>query len=145
MLQALFQTRIPQGQFAHQTLQLLHSVSESPFLGRLVVEFATALLSLPMVKQARGNVMPSTELGRAALPTHQLFHYLTLELYAEISLIPLDYTLTLPDLPNPPNPKRPVSGVHSTPRLPRRILSCCTVSPYLLWVTPILTQQYPFR
>ena len=52
MLQPLFQEFIIQGEVTHESLQLLYPVLEIPFFGGLIVEFAPAVLPLPVVKHA---------------------------------------------------------------------------------------------
>jgi hypothetical protein len=47
VLEPLFQKLILQGELAHQPLQFLYPVLESPFLGGLVVKPAPAVLPLP--------------------------------------------------------------------------------------------------
>ena len=80
VLPAPFQHLILQSKLAHHPLQLLYSIPHSPFLAMLVIELAPTVLSLPVVEQACGDVIPTAELGRAAFPAHQLFHRLALEL-----------------------------------------------------------------
>jgi hypothetical protein len=67
-----------EAQLVHQLFQLLYSVLQSPFLGRLVVKFALGVLLFPVVKQTDTDIVSMAEVDRLAFTAQEFLNNLPL-------------------------------------------------------------------
>jgi len=71
VLKCLFKNLVLQRKPARQPFPLLNPVCESGFPGRLIVELAPAVLSLPVVEQTGSDVVTAAHLGGTAYSAEQ--------------------------------------------------------------------------
>jgi hypothetical protein len=93
MFQGFFKSSFS-SQLANESFQLFNTIAQGCFLGRFIAKFSSGVLFLPVIEEARGDIMASTDLGSRGGLAQKLFDNRPFQFWRKTPLVSHDKILS---------------------------------------------------